>query len=167
MFDADLTSLNQLYPRKQGDFALPVLSSSTFNPNLRLIVNQFGATKMTVKISGPNMSTITKTLSKNETIDDIMSITKGDSVTIDVTYDTNKNLTKYKSGNVDGYTLYNSSDVGIDNTYITATKTAVGKIVTRTIKLKDLYEDRVLKLDFEGANFIEIGTVDPLDYIKL
>ena len=106
-------------------------------------------------------------LSKNQTIDDIIPVVKGDSITIDVTYDTNKNLTKYKSGNVDGYTLYNTSDVGIDNTYITATKTSVGKVLTRTIKLKDLYEDRVVKLDFEGANFIELSTVDPLDYIKL
>ena len=122
---------------------------------------------MTVKVSGPNMSTITKVLSKNQTIDDIIPVLKGDSITIDVTYDTNKNLTKYKSGNVDGYTLYNASDVGIDTTYITATKTSVGKILTRTIKLKDLYEDRVVKLDFEGANFIELATVDPLDYIKL
>lgn len=167
LFDADLTSLTQLYPRKQTDFALPVLASSTFNPNVRLIANQFGATKMTVKISGPNMSTITKVLTKNQSIDDIISVIKGDTITIDVTYDTNKNLTKFKSGNVDGYTLYNTSDVGIDNTFITATKTAVSKIVTRTIKLKDLYEDRVVKLDFEGANFIELGTVDPLDYIKL
>jgi hypothetical protein len=167
LFDADLTSLTQLYPRKQTDFALPVLTSSTYNPNVRLIVNQFGATKMTVKISGPNMATITKILSKNQTIDDTISVVKGDSITIDVTYDTNKNLTKFKTGNVDGYTLYNTSDVGIDNTYITATKTAVSKMVTRTIKLKDVYEDRVVKLDFEGANFIELGTVDPLDYIKL
>lgn len=167
LFDADLTSLTQLYPRKQTDFALPVLASSTFNPNVRLIVNQFGATKMTVKISGPNISTITKVLTKNQSIDDIISVIKGDTITIDVTYDTNKNLTKFKGGNVDGYALYNTSDVGIDNTFITATKTAVSKIVTRTIKLKDLYEDRVVKLDFEGANFIELGTVDPLDYIKL
>jgi hypothetical protein len=167
LFDADLTSLSQLYPRKQTDFALPVLASTTYNPNVRLIVNQFGATKMTVKISGPNMSTITKVLNKNQTIDDIISVVKGDSITIDVTYDTNRNLTKFKSGNVDGYTLYNASDVGIDTTYITATKTSVSKMITRTIKLKDLYEDRVVKLDFEGANFIELGTVDPLDYIKL
>jgi hypothetical protein len=167
LFDADLTLLTQLYPRKQTDFALPVLSSATYNPNVRVIVNQFGATKMTVKISGPNMTTITKVLTKNQSIDDIVPVVKGDTITIDVTYDTNKNLTKYKSGNVDGYTLYNASDVGIDNTFITATKTSVSKILTRTIKLKDLYEDRVVKLDFEGANFIELGTVDPLDYIKL
>ena len=167
LFDADLRSLTELYPRKQTDFPLPVLTSAVFNPNVRLIVNQFGATKMTVKVSGPNMTTITKVLSKNQTIDDIIPVIKGDSITIDVTYDTNKNLTRYKSGNVDGYTLYNASDVGIDTTYITATKSSVGKILTRTIKLKDLYEDRVVKLDFEGASFIELATVDPLDYIKL
>jgi hypothetical protein len=167
LFDADLTSLSQLYPRKQTGPAVPVIASTTYNPNVRLIVNQFGATKMTVTISGPNMTTITKVLAKNQSIDDTISVIKGDNITISVTYDTNKNLTRYKSGNVDGYTLYNASDAGIDNTFITATKTSVGKILTRTIKLKDLYEDRVVKLDFEGANYIELATVDPADYIKL
>jgi hypothetical protein len=167
LFDADLRSLSQLYPRKQTNPAVPVIASSTYNPNIRLIVNQFGATKMTVTISSPNMSTITKVLAKNQSIDDTISAIKGDNITISVTYDTNKNLTRYKSGNVDGYTLYNASDVGIDNTYITATKTSVSKVVTRTVKLKDLYEDRVIKLDFEGANYIELATVDPADYIKL
>ena len=167
LFDADLTLLSELYPRKQTSPAVPVIPSTTYNPNIRLIVNQFGATKMTVMISGPNMTTIIKTLVKNQSIDDTISVKKGDNITISVIYDTNKNLTKYKSGNVDGYTLYNASDVGIDNTYITATKTSVSKVLTRTIKLKDLYEDRVVKLDFEGANYLELATVDPSDYIKL
>ena len=68
---------------------------------------------------------------------------------------------------MDNYTLFDTNDNGIENGYFVSTKANVGRLVTRTIKLKDISEGRVVKIDFDGATLVTAETVDPRDYINL
>ena len=164
-FNESLVSISD--GRLQPAPPLAELAASLVSPKARLLINQNGASNMTLTINGTNIITSNRTVLSKSMVDDTIVMENGGYITITVTYDTFKNKTIYKDGVVDEYVLFNTTDNGIDNAFVTANKSLQGKIETRTITLKDVYEDRVIKLDFEGANFIELGTVDPKDYIVL
>ena len=172
LLDADLSDISQISPRKQATPALPVQTEQQFSPIVRLIINQNGMSDVTVSTVTVNGGVKTglvdynKSLKKYGSIDKSFTINEADSIIIKVTYDTNLNKTVYANGVVDGFKLFDGNDVGINNAYVKADKSNTGKVVTRTITLKDIYEDRVVKLDFNGASYVELGTVDPKDYIK-
>jgi len=172
LLDADFSDITELSPRQQTQPALPIISALDFNPNVRLIINQNGASDVTVTVTSVNggvsngLVNYKKSLKKYEALDKSFTINEADSIIVKVTYDTNLNKTKYANGIIDGFKLFETNDVGINNEYVVATKSNVGKVVTRTITLKNVYEDRVIKLDFNGANYTEINTVDPKDFIK-
>lgn len=167
LFDFNESLIPTSGTRLQGSPALAELEIATVSPKARLLINQNGASNITLTINGTNTPTSTRTLLSNTMVDDTITMTNGGYLTITVTYDTFKNKTIYKEGFVDEYVLFNNTDQGIDNAFVTSNKSLQGKIETRTITLKDTYEDRVIKLDFEGANFLELATVDPKDYIVL
>ncbi len=172
LLDADLSNISELSPRQQSNPALPRRSALEFSPNVRLIINQNGMSNVTVSVMTANGGTANglvnynKSLKKYEALDKSFTIDEADSIIVKVTYDTNLNKTVYAGGIIDGFKLFDSNDTGINNEYVSATKSNVGKVVTRTITLKDVYEDRVIKLDFNGSNYMEINTVDPKDFIK-
>jgi translation elongation factor P/translation initiation factor 5A len=68
---------------------------------------------------------------------------------------------------MDNYSLFDPNDNGIENGYFLSTKTNSSRIITRTIKLKDISEGRVVKINFDGATNMTIATVDPRDYISV
>jgi hypothetical protein len=140
-----------------------------FKPEVRLIINQNGLSNVTVIVENNTSSTTlyNKVLARNKYFDENIVVNYGESITISVKTDITKNLTKYKSGYMDNYSLFDANDNGIENGYFVSTKTNVGRLVTRTIKLKDISEGRVVKIDFDGANNLIIDTVDPRDYISL
>lgn len=167
LFDFNESSILTLGSRLQSTPPLSELVTNIATPKARLLINQNGSSNMTLTISGSNTPASTRTLLSNTMVDDTIIMENGGYITITVTYDTFKNKTIYKEGFVDEYVLFNNTDQGINNAFVTANKSLQGKIETRTITLKDTYEDRVIKLDFEGANFLELATVDPKDYIVL
>jgi len=171
LFEADLTKLSQLKPRVMTAPPLPenVELITGFKPEVRLIINQNGLSNVTVIVENNTSSTTlyNKVLARNKYFDENIVVNYGESITISVKTDITKNLTKYKSGYMDNYSLFDANDNGIENGYFVSTKTNVGRLVTRTIKLKDISEGRVVKIDFDGANNLIIDTVDPRDYISL
>ncbi len=171
LFEADLTKLDQLKPRIMTAPPLPenVELITGFKPEVRLIINQNGASNVTVIVENntSNSTLYNRVLTKNKYFDENIVVNYGESITISVKTDVTRNLSRYKSGFMDNYTLFDTNDNGIENGYFVSTKTNVGRLITRTIKLKDISEGRVVKIDFDGANNLTIDTVDPRDYISL
>jgi hypothetical protein len=171
LFEADLTKLDQLKPRVMSSPALPENTEliTGFKPEVRLIINQNGASNVTVIVENNTAGTtvFNKVLTKNKYFDENIIVNYGEFVTITIKTDVTRNLTRYASGFMDNYTLFDANDNGIENGYFASTKTNVGRLVTRTIKLKDISEGRVVKIDFDGATLVTLETVDPRDYIKL
>ena len=171
LFEADLTKLDELKPRIMGDQPLPENAEliTGFKPEVRLIINQNGASNVTVLVENNTAGTslFNRVLTKNKYFDENIVVNYGESITISVKTDTTRNLTRYVSGFMDNYTLFDTNDNGINNGYFTSTKENVGRIVTRTIKLKDISEGRVVKIDFDGAILISVDTVSPNDFIKI
>jgi hypothetical protein len=171
LFEADLTKLSELKPRLMGDQPLPENAEliTGFRPEVRLIINQNGASNVTVLVENNTAGTslFNRVLTKNKYFDENIVVNYGESITISVKTDTTRNLTRYVSGFMDNYTLFDTNDNGINNGYFTSTKENVGRIVTRTIKLKDISEGRVVKIDFDGAILISVDTVSPNDFIKI
>jgi hypothetical protein len=171
LFEADLTKLDQLKPRIMTAPPLPENTEliTGFKPEVRLIINQNGLSNVTVLVENNTVGTtlFNKVLGRNKYFDENIVVNYGESITISVKTDITRNLTRYVSGFMDNYTLFDTNDNGIDNGYFTSTKTNVGRIVTRTIKLKDISEGRVVKIDFDGAILVTAETVDPRDYIRI
>ena len=167
LFDFNEKQVDDIFGRIQTAPPTPSELSSTNNPVVRLIINQAGSSQVTLKTIDNNGYTTAKTINSNSSVDDTLFIQEGGNIQISVEYDIFKNATRYKNGVADEYVLFDDNDKGISNTFVKADKTSVGGVETRTITLKDMYEDRVVKLDFEGANFIELSTVDPNDFIVL
>jgi hypothetical protein len=171
LFEADLTKLDQLSPRIMTPQALPenIGLITRFRPEVRLIINQNGASNVTVIVENNTAGTtvFNKVLTKNKYFDENVIVNYGESITITIKTDITRNLSRYTSGFMDNYTLFDANDNGIENGYFVSTKTNVSRLVTRTIKLKDINEGRVVKIDFDGATIVTAETVDPRDYIKL
>ena len=168
LFDAKFNDLRSLSPRTQPRQALPALgTASTVKPFIRLIVNQDGVANVTVTWTMSDGTTTTKVIETRKSLDEIITVDTGSVLAISFTYDTNNNLTLYKSGTVDTYTLYDNLGNGINNSYVTASASSAGKVVTRTINLKEIYENRVVTLNFEGAKFITTDVVSGSTFIKL
>jgi len=171
LFEADLTKLDQLKPRVMTAQALPenVELITGYKPEVRLVINQNGASNVTVIVENNTAgeSVFNKVLTKNKYFDENIIVNYGESVTITIKTDITRNLTRYASGFMDNYALFDTNGNGVENGYFASTKTNVGRLVTRTIKLKDISEGRVVKIDFDGATIVTAETVDPRDYIKL
>lgn len=172
LFETDLTKLDQLKPRSMTPQPLPENLQLTvgFKPEVRLIINQNGGSNVTVNVKNNTIATTNifdRVLTKNRYFDENVVVNYGDSITITVKYDITRNITRYVSGFMDNYSLYDIGDDGIENGYFVTTKTEVGRVVTRTIKLKNISEGRVVKIDFDGAAILNAETVDPRTYIKV
>ena len=167
LFQFDENQVDDIFNRLQSALPTPKILSADEGKSVRLLINQNGASNVTLNITDNNGTTTTKNLQSNSSVDDVVVVEVNGELNISVQYDTFKNSTRYKEGFLDEYVLFNDIDEGIENTFVKANKTSIGNIETRVITVRDIQEDRVVRLDFEGANFIELGTVDPKDYIVL
>lgn len=167
LFDFDETQIELIKTRLQSDFPTPRIQTNSVDPTVRLLINQNGASQVTLTITDTDGTTTNKTIPSNTSIDDSIITRVSGELEISVKYDIFKNSTRYKEGYFDEEILFDDNDEGLDNSFVKVSKNLDSNIETRVIKIKDIQEDRVVRLDFEGANFIELATVDPNGFITL